>query len=123
MKFRFTTDGEGNYGYLGADDSFVPFLSDMTITVGLNGTNPNIRVNTPFIYENNKKYKKLKIIYSGYMNCEVKGDSTILYTREDGSYVSGITTVHDISNCSKITVSGSNSGYTDAEITLTFFNF
>lgn len=25
LKFRFATDGEGNYGYLGADDSFVPF--------------------------------------------------------------------------------------------------
>lgn len=24
-KFRFATDGEGNYGYLKADDSFVPF--------------------------------------------------------------------------------------------------
>lgn len=27
MKFQFATDGEGNYGYLGADDSFVPFRS------------------------------------------------------------------------------------------------
>lgn len=27
LKFRFATDGEGNYGYLGADDSFVPFKS------------------------------------------------------------------------------------------------
>ena len=26
-KFRFATDGEGNYGYLKADDSFVPFKS------------------------------------------------------------------------------------------------
>lgn len=25
LKFRFSTDGEGNYGYLGADDSFIPF--------------------------------------------------------------------------------------------------
>ncbi len=25
LKFRFATDGEGNYGYLGADDSFIPF--------------------------------------------------------------------------------------------------
>lgn len=28
LKFRFATDGEGNYGYLKADDSFVPFKSD-----------------------------------------------------------------------------------------------
>ena len=27
LKFQFATDGEGNYGYLGADDSFVPFRS------------------------------------------------------------------------------------------------
>ena len=27
LKFRFATDGEGNYGYLGADDSFIPFKS------------------------------------------------------------------------------------------------
>ena len=26
-KFRFATDGEGNYGYLKADDSFAPFKS------------------------------------------------------------------------------------------------
>lgn len=27
LNFRFATDGEGNYGYLKADDSFVPFKS------------------------------------------------------------------------------------------------
>lgn len=27
-KFRFETDGEGNYGYLKADDSFVPFSNN-----------------------------------------------------------------------------------------------
>ena len=27
LKFQFATDGEGNYGYLGADDSFIPFKS------------------------------------------------------------------------------------------------
>ena len=31
LKFRFATDGEGNYGYLGADDSFIPFKSDLVI--------------------------------------------------------------------------------------------
>ena len=25
LQFKFATDGEGNYGYLGADDSFIPF--------------------------------------------------------------------------------------------------
>lgn len=28
LQFRFATDGEGNYGYLKADDSFVPFKRD-----------------------------------------------------------------------------------------------
>ncbi len=28
LKFQFATDGEGNYGYLGADDSFIPFKSN-----------------------------------------------------------------------------------------------
>lgn len=27
LKFNFSTDGEGNYGYLGADGSFIPFKS------------------------------------------------------------------------------------------------
>lgn len=31
LKFRFATDGEGNYGYLGADDSFIPFKSGATL--------------------------------------------------------------------------------------------
>ena len=32
-QFQFVTDGEGNYGYLGADDSFIPF-SKMQIIDG-----------------------------------------------------------------------------------------
>ena len=31
LKFRFSTDGEGNYGYLGADDSFIPFKSGLEV--------------------------------------------------------------------------------------------
>lgn len=31
LSFQFATDGEGNYGYLGADDSFIPFRGSMTI--------------------------------------------------------------------------------------------
>ena len=30
-KFRFATDGEGNYGYLKADDSFVPFSGNLIV--------------------------------------------------------------------------------------------
>lgn len=32
-KFRFATDGEGNYGYLKADGSFIPFKSGVKETV------------------------------------------------------------------------------------------
>ena len=33
LKFRFATDGEGNYGYLAADDSFVPFKKSGSLKV------------------------------------------------------------------------------------------
>lgn len=40
LKFRFSTDGEGNYGYLGADDSFIPFKNGTTgkLTVSAKAT-------------------------------------------------------------------------------------
>ncbi len=40
LKFQFATDGEGNYGYLGADDSFIPFKSGCTLlkTIKQGGT-------------------------------------------------------------------------------------
>ena len=31
LKFRFATDGEGKYGYLAADDSFIPFKSGVDL--------------------------------------------------------------------------------------------
>ena len=33
LKFQFATDGEGNYGYLGADDSFIPFKGEPTFVI------------------------------------------------------------------------------------------
>lgn len=119
LPFKFGIDGDGNYGYYGADGSLIPFLGTISFKVVLNGTNSNISTNTPFIYENNK-YKYLKIVYGGYMNCTVKGDSTTLYSRADGSYVTGVTKICDISSYSKISVSGSNTGYTNATVGLTF---
>ena len=38
LGFRFATDGEGNYGYLKADDSFTPFKSKITRVELLNTT-------------------------------------------------------------------------------------
>jgi hypothetical protein len=34
LKFKFSTDGEGNYGYLGADDSFIPFKGSLKSKYG-----------------------------------------------------------------------------------------
>lgn len=31
LKFQFATDGEGNYGYLGADDRFIPFKNGILV--------------------------------------------------------------------------------------------
>ena len=33
LTFKFATDGEGNYGYLGADDSFIPFRKEQRINM------------------------------------------------------------------------------------------
>ena len=46
LQFRFATDGEGNYGYLGADDSFIPFRSGglkAYCPLGWNGDDPYAR--------------------------------------------------------------------------------
>lgn len=46
LKFRFATDGEGNYGYLGADDSFIPFSSmeDVKECIATNKTSSDVTV-------------------------------------------------------------------------------
>ena len=41
LKFRFATDGEGNYGYLGADDSFIPFSNLSLLDVIYEDTSSN----------------------------------------------------------------------------------
>lgn len=40
LKFRFATDGEGNYGFLGADGSLIPFKSgeELSISVSTSAT-------------------------------------------------------------------------------------
>lgn len=47
LKFQFATDGEGNYGYLGADDSFIPFKSD-----NLNFIDDNV-----YFFDTSKAYR------------------------------------------------------------------
>ena len=47
LKFRFATDGEGNHGYLGADDSFIPFKSgDGAKLVGTYSSNTTVDVSS-----------------------------------------------------------------------------
>ena len=54
LRFRFETDGEGNYGYLGADGSFIPFSSGggeaekykETIVATLNRANLSLTVDS-----------------------------------------------------------------------------
>lgn len=49
-KFRFATDGEGNYGYLKADDSFVPFKSGADYDLeyaGTNTTSTTVKISVP----------------------------------------------------------------------------
>lgn len=45
LKFQFSTDGEGNYGYLGADGSFIPF-SDGLKTETFTGLSSNDKEQT-----------------------------------------------------------------------------
>lgn len=60
LKFQFATDGEGKYGYLGADGSLIPFSSNYTIIFileieRLNGLNSSLskKQETYHIYVNN----------------------------------------------------------------------
>lgn len=56
LKFRFATDGEGNYGYLGADDSFIPFKSGSKAQLLWHNNNPTSTFNAQTITFNDNKY-------------------------------------------------------------------
>ena len=56
LKFRFTTDGEGNYGYLGADDSFIPFKSGSKAQLLWHNNNLTSTFNAQTITFNDNKY-------------------------------------------------------------------
>lgn len=49
LKFQFATDGEGNYGYLGADDSFIPFKSVDLIPFSFNVTTDGYYSSAPAV--------------------------------------------------------------------------
>lgn len=90
LQFRFATDGEGNYGYLGADDSFIPFKSGGEITKianSLSGANTNT-VNCKNIsgYENltnNNFYVKAKDT-SGFHTESNFGGGQVSYNSSTG---------------------------------------
>jgi hypothetical protein len=44
LKFEFMTDGDGNYGYRGADDSFIPFSSAVVKLVRNNINSANTQI-------------------------------------------------------------------------------
>lgn len=49
LKFQFATDGEGNYGYLGADDSFIPFKSVSFEKVGAFADNASVEIGKKYL--------------------------------------------------------------------------
>ena len=66
LKFKFATDGEGNYGYLGADDSFIPFKHEVSADLlfnvdvnlnvssyGSNNYSGTLKANSTYYYEAN----------------------------------------------------------------------
>ena len=58
-KFRFATDGEGNYGYLKADDSFVPFKNKLvTFNMSFTGGNQTNTYDVRSIYPDYKNLTK-----------------------------------------------------------------
>jgi hypothetical protein len=56
LKFRFATDGEGNYGYLGADDSFIPFNSSYKAQLLWRNNNPTSIFNAQTVTFKDNKY-------------------------------------------------------------------
>lgn len=55
LDFRFATDGEGNYGYLKADDSFTPF-SSTNLDLLWENTEPTVGITTKTINMDLSKY-------------------------------------------------------------------
>jgi hypothetical protein len=82
LNFRFSTDGEGNYGYLDGDDTFVPFSS------GLNGaeyynipcnSQQGFAVNEDFGIKQNATFSdvnncdaSIEYVYTGYFSLVVR---------------------------------------------------
>lgn len=83
VPFRFSIDGEGNYGYLKADDSFVPFRSGITLTP----------------YPNN-----LTLASTGYNGIIITKPYALLKNSSDTEYL------YDITNNSLVETTRGNQG-------------
>ena len=81
VPFRFSIDGEGNYGYLKADDSFVPFRSGSTLTPYPNNlTLTDLYYNTIVI--TNKPYATLKNSSGTHYFYDITNNSVVENNRE-----------------------------------------
>ena len=96
---RFGTDGEGNYGYFGADDSLIPFRSKVVYL----GTGRSFNIATVVGIENVKRYSADNFIVGwdcpsadgGYCNgpshpyVRKVSDFTLTYDEETGNVTLG----------------------------------
>ena len=90
LKFRFATDGEGNYGYLGADDSFVPFNNKKIIALGQFPGTIDVK---PFCnyYKNLTKDNFFPVVTSVSGNCYISSyGANVTYTNAKGTNI-GVT--------------------------------
>ena len=62
LTFQFATDGEGNYGYLGADDSFIPFKSNVEVLAKAGRLTSSSGGSYITLHTTTKKYKEIYLI-------------------------------------------------------------
>ena len=101
LKFQFATDGEGNYGYLGADDSFIPFSSGGIKEIAIaqrgyysgSGTIGTAIINDKYRVGDTEVSANANVTYTGEYMKSVHNSSTITITAlKKGTYiVTGLT--------------------------------
>ena len=88
---RFGVDGDGNYGYYGADDSLVPFKSKPDRLVLLNGY---LTTSNTSLFFDTLGYTKMDITASGNLSVTV---------RNKGTYTTNTTNI-DVSDVTSIAI-------------------
>jgi len=89
LKFRFATDGDGNYGYRGADDSFVPFKSGAEL-VGTYSSNTTVNVSS---YGANSASQFVLVPYQSKTvtaTCRTYVQAQFYGIHADGIYTNGV---------------------------------